>query len=274
MKMLSETVALETPDLVVFTGDIVTAGKVLPLWNNLLETIAINKIPFVLVFGNHDPEEELTRAEMSAIIASSPYSLNTLNEKDELADVELPVLPYEGNTPVAAIYCLDSQDYSKMKGVDGYGWFTRQQVDWLYDSCMNLAVKAGETVPSLAFFHIPLPEYVAAWEKRDENGFGYVGSKREPECPSDINQGMFAAMLESGGVIGMFVGHDHSNDYVVADNGIAMAYGCRSSVAYECPYRMIILKEGKREFETWKRRQDGTAVERCLFKKGKIKPLD
>ncbi len=273
-RMLSETLAAETPDLVVFTGDIVTAGRVRPLWNTLMDTLAVHKIPFAVVFGNHDPEEDLSRAEMSEIIAASPYSLNTLNAKGELADIEIPILPYNGETPVAAVYCLDSQDYSQMKGVDGYGWFTRQQVDWLYDSCVNMAAKAGETIPSLAFFHIPLPEYVSAWEKRDENGFGYVGDKREPECPSDINQGMFAAMLESGSVMGMFVGHDHTNDYVVADNGIAMAYGCRTTTGVEYPFRMIVLKEGKRQFETWKRKEDGTPSERCVFKKGKIKALN
>ena len=36
---------------------------------------------------------------------------------------------------------------------------------------------------------------------------------------------MFAAMAECGDVMGIFVGHDHDIDYVVAEKGIALGYG-------------------------------------------------
>lgn len=36
---------------------------------------------------------------------------------------------------------------------------------------------------------------------------------------------MFAAMKESGDVMGIFVGHDHDNDYAVMWKGILLAYG-------------------------------------------------
>ena len=36
---------------------------------------------------------------------------------------------------------------------------------------------------------------------------------------------MFAAMKEAGDVMGMFVGHDHDNDYAVMWKGILLAYG-------------------------------------------------
>lgn len=36
---------------------------------------------------------------------------------------------------------------------------------------------------------------------------------------------MFAAMKEAGDVMGMFVGHDHDNDYAVMWKDILLAYG-------------------------------------------------
>ncbi len=264
----------EQPDLVVFTGDIITAGKVRPLWNTLMETMAESKTPFAVMFGNHDPEEDLTRAEMSEIIAASPYSFNTLNEKGELADIEIPILTHKGNSVSSVIYCMDSHDYSQMEEVEGYGWFTRDQVDWLYDSCVEMKEKEGRNVPSLAFFHIPLPEYVEAWNNRVEGE--YVGHKGEDECPGAINTGMFAAMLESGSVMGVFTGHDHTSDYVVMKSGIALGYGrCTATHCYlRRGARIVVLKEGKREFESWIKREDDGGIDgHFQYKDGKMTEL-
>ena len=37
----------------------------------------------------------------------------------------------------------------------------------------------------------------------------------EKACAPKLNTGMFAAMKEAGDVMGVFVGHDHDNDYAV-----------------------------------------------------------
>ena len=47
----------------------------------------------------------------------------------------------------------------------------------------------------------------------------------EEACAPKLNTGMFAAMKESGDVMGIFVGHDHDNDYAVMWKGILLAYG-------------------------------------------------
>ena len=47
----------------------------------------------------------------------------------------------------------------------------------------------------------------------------------EKACAPELNTGMFTAMKEAGDVMGMFVGHDHDNDYAVMWKGILLAYG-------------------------------------------------
>lgn len=66
---------------------------------------------------------------------------------------------------------------------------------------------------------------------------------------------MFHAMIESEDVMGVFVGHDHDNDFIGNEYGIALAYGRVSGQeAYgdlERGARIIELHEGQFGFDTW-----------------------
>ena len=97
----------EHPDLVVFTGDVVTGKPAAEAWHRVLEPVAERNLPFCVVLGNHDAEQDLTRAEIGRIVTSYAGTLNTLGAGGELADV---VLEIAGTTqPAALLYCLDSQ---------------------------------------------------------------------------------------------------------------------------------------------------------------------
>ena len=76
-------------------------------------------------------------------------------------------------------------------------------------------------------------------------------------------------------VFGIFVGHDHDIDYIVADKGLALGYGRYSGD--DTTYnnlrpgaRILIVSEGKREFETYIREDDGRIVDHVRFKDGEI----
>lgn len=270
---ISRVVKQEKPDFIVLTGDIVTGGDASATWSRILDSLASFKTPFCIVYGNHDPERKLTRKEMSRPIVSTPYSLNRLNSAEELADVELEVLASQGDQPALLLYCMDSHDYSRIKSVKGYGWFTTDQIEWLRNSCnARTESNGGMSVPSLAFFHICLQEYGQAWSNPKNSR---KGKRAEDECPGALNTGMFAAMVESGSVMGTFVGHDHDNDYVVAEKGIALGYGRFSGD--DSTYnnlrpgaRVIVVEEGQRCFESWILEDDGRIAHRMKFSNGKI----
>lgn len=263
----------ERPDLVVFTGDVVTGKPAAEGWKRVLAPVAERNLPFCVVLGNHDAEQDLTRAQIARLVTSCGGSLNTLNEAGELADRELEVLGHASQQPALVLYCLDSHDYSTVEGVDGYGWFTPAQVAWLRNCCTaRTAASGGRPVPSLAFFHIVLHEYLAAWRNP---GASHIGRAAEEECPGALNTGMFAAMVETGSVMGTFVGHDHDIDYLVADKGICLGYGRYSgdNTTYNDlrpGVRLLVLTEGERGFETWIREDDGRMVDHARFGDGKI----
>ena len=261
----------EHPDLVVFTGDVVTGKPAAEAWHRVLEPVAERNLPFCVVLGNHDAEQDLTRAEIGRIVTSYAGTLNTLGAGGELADV---VLEIAGTTqPAALLYCLDSHSESLLEGIDGYDWFRPEQVAWLRDRCTaRRTANGGRAVPSLAFFHIVLPEYLAAWRNPSNT---HIGRAAEDECPGALNTGMFAAMIETGSVAGTFVGHDHDIDYLVAEKGVCLGYGRFSgdNTTYNNlrpGVRLLLLTEGERGFETWIREDDGRMVDHARFAEGKI----
>lgn len=270
---IDRIIRTERPDLLVFTGDVVTGSPAAGMWQRLLDTLSRRGVPYCIVLGNHDAEQDLPRREIARLVTSATGSLNTLDATGELADVELPVVDSAARKPAAVLYCLDSHDYSTLPGIEGYGWFEQEQVAWLRGRCAARTSENGGTpLPALAFFHIALPEYVAAWRNPDNSR---IGRAAEEECPGVLNPGMFAAMAESRSVMGTFVGHDHDIDYLVAEQGIVLGYGRFSgdNTTYNNlrpGARVIVLSEGVRGFETWIREDDGRIVDHVRFEGGKI----
>lgn len=270
---LERVLTSERPDLVVFTGDVVTGAPAEGMWRRLLDAVKRHGIPFCVVLGNHDAEQDLARTEIARIVTSYDGSLNRLADNGELADVELTVAGRGSDRPAWAFYCLDSHDYSTIEGIDGYGWFLPGQVEWLRACCTaRTEANGGRPLPSLAFFHIALPEYVAAWRNPDNS---HIGRAAEDECPGVLNTGMFSAMAATGSVVGTFVGHDHDIDYLVAEKSICLGYGRFSgdNTTYNNlrpGVRMLVLTEGTRGFETWIREDDGRMVDHARFDEGKI----
>ena len=73
---------------------------------------------------------------------------------------------------------------------------------------------------------------------------------------------MFTAMMESGDIMGVFVGHDHDNDYSVLWHDILLGFGRYSggNTVYnnlKPGARVIVLEEGQRHFNTYIREWDG-----------------
>ena len=76
---LDRILATERPDLVVFTGDVVTGAPAEGMWRRLLDTMTARRVPFCVVLGNHDSEQDLSRQQIGRIVTSYPGSLNALD---------------------------------------------------------------------------------------------------------------------------------------------------------------------------------------------------
>lgn len=263
-KTIAEVLANEKPDLVVFTGDVVTGRPVDKGWEMVTQPVIQLNIPFAVVFGNHDDENGMSRDEISHLLVRMPGCLLVPKVENVygFGNYVLSVKSSDGKTNEALLYCMDSNAYSTLETVKGYGWFHADQIDWYRAESRKRAELNGKVLPALAFFHIPLPEYNEAYKNEKQ---APVGLRLEDECSPKINSGMFTAMLECGDVMGTFVGHDHVNDYVACLHGVALAYGrfTGGKTTYgDLPNgaRIIELTEGMRAFKTWIRTGAGDVL--------------
>ena len=252
----------ERPDLVIFTGDnVLVPDLAFDRFRELVGPMIERKIPWAAVMGNHDFEfTKKSNREVMTFLETLPYSLC---ERGPYSlggggNYVLPVQAHGSSRISAAFYCMDSGDYADAKFSDGYAWFSHDTVGWFRGKSRELtAANGGTPLPALAFFHIPFPEFKEAFDS------GHVaGIKMEEVCCPKINSGMFAAMLESGSILGAFVGHDHNNDCAASFHGILLSYGRKTGdfCYLDLPSggaRVIELVDGSRSFSSWVRTAGG-----------------
>ena len=237
---MNEVLDVEKPDLVIYTGDLVFGKPASEALSKALEPVVSRRLPFAVTWGNHDDEQDMTRIELLEYME-------------------------DGKKVAAVLYVFDSNAYSSLKQVKGYDWIKPDQINWYVESSVGYTERnGGKPLPSLAFFHIPFPEYNEA--AQDENAL-LIGTRKEKACAPLINTGLYAAMLNAGDIMATFVGHDHVNDYVVDWKGILLCYGRftgGNTVYHDIPggngARVIELTQGVRSFKTWERLEGGKII--------------
>lgn len=252
---MNQVLDVEQPDLVVFTGDVIYSQPANENLSKVLHVVSDRKIPFAVTFGNHDQEQGMSNEELFKVISQNPYNV-TIDEVPSLSgtgNCALPIQSFNGKANAAVLYCLDSHRDCALD-VKGYDYIHPDQIAW-YQQKSRAFTQANQykPLPSLFFFHIPLPEYNEA--VANENASLY-GIRREKACSPVLNTGLFAAMKEQEDAMGVFVGHDHDNDYAVNWKGILLAYGRFTGGPTEYTHlpngaRVIELTEGSRTFRTW-----------------------
>ena len=272
------------PDLVVLTGDNISAGSAtigieaidLQLVkngiNNYMSVFEEIGVPVAIVFGNHDAEEIVTKeAQMEFYMAYSNCIAN-----DDNADLygcgtyNVPIYSSSDSEKIAYnLWMIDSNMYDETNG--GYDYVHEDQINWYINKSNELkAQNGGVPVPSMMFQHIIVPEiYDALVEipkvsdiSVEHNGKHYVlnpattsqGELNEAPCPSNTNSGQFEAVLNQGDVVAMHFGHDHKNTFLTTYKGVDLVNsptaGFGSYGDHNRGVRIIDLKEGTRDYET------------------------
>lgn len=249
--LLLRMIRAERPDLIVITGDLIYRTPGAALMSSICGAIASSGVPYAVALGNHDAEQGVSHEELYALIRTLPGCVNARYNApaERQGDFVIPILARDGKREEARLYVMDSNDYNADD--HSYKGFTAEQVAWYRTQCADAAARNGRRTNALIFFHVPLPEFGEAYRT------GLIaGSRLEAECPARDNRGMFRALVEGGEVSGVFVGHDHSNNYVAQKEGIALVYGQYSGGYAEYQElvsgaRMIALTEGRPGFTTW-----------------------
>lgn len=229
--LTEKLIEMEQPNLVIVTGDCLSGRDcespqaVRAAVANVAAAMEKKRVPWAIVFGNHDqehfPKTGLDKHAVLEIYASHPHNLNAGYERGLTGGGNKHLLIWDASEtkPVYCIWLLDSNEYVTEGKNTYYDWIHTDQILWYYQTSIQLEKQYGGKVPGLMFFHIPLREF-----NDMVNQAKIIGARHEPEAPAAINSGMFAAVLERGDVRGIYCGHDHTNNYVGRWKGVELGY--------------------------------------------------
>lgn len=288
LSLINSALDSEKPDLVIFTGDQVKGYSkkfkkdpaiIEKTIDTLVEPVAKRNIPFMVTYGNHDAQCGVDNCgQFSFYSKYSTFISGRLRAPEDVGTADVQIFSSNEKKPVFALYIIDS--HGKASDGSGYAPVDKEQIDW-YVSCREqLKEENGGYLPSLVFQHIPVPEFFDVIKKVSKRTNGAVpaygsheneyfvlndetkaagGFMLESPASPDVNTGEFDAMNEKGDVLGIYVGHDHNNSFVVNHKGIDLGYTQGAGFNVYGPgenrgVRIFELDESKpREYSTYTR---------------------
>lgn len=245
------------PDFIVLLGDNiaghfkgVTTEKVKSTIRKIGSIFDERKIPFALVFGNHDHEGlcslglDERNAKKFVLKEFQNFPTCLAAEGEEMTGVgnyNLQILNSKADKTVFNLWFIDSNPYAEKQEGGGYGYVHSDQISWYERKAESIKRENnGEHLPSFLFQHIIVPEIYEMLDSHGKKVKGSVkghgsysdkyytpkpefiksGSVNEGPCPPDINSGQLQAFAKKGDVLAAFFGHDHTNDFSACYKGI------------------------------------------------------
>lgn len=242
IKFINKVLDIENPQMVVFTGDQVMGDKSLQdsetTLLKALSPVIERGIPWALTWGNHDDEGSLSRWQLSELVSKLPFTLFEFSEFDTHDNIfgvgnYFKQVKDDQGKPLITFYFLDSHKYSKAAKISpGYDWIKEKQWEYfkqIYEDRLKTDIEKDPNHLSMAFFHIPLPEYLNQQSKRNPDITNeLVGTFKEGITAPKYNSGGLET-LDSMGVQVTSCGHDHCNDYCLRDdstpNNVWLCFG-------------------------------------------------
>lgn len=296
----------ETPDLVVLNGDMIT-GENTYLENSteyldkIVGPIAQRNIPFATTYGNHDinynlSTQALFEREKRLWPALSHTQKWVNNDNAGVSNYYIPV--YSSHTsdlfgPSALLYFFDSKGGKAFQQLDADGnqiqvpgVVDQSVVDWFTQTNALFKRWYRRPIPSLAFVHIPT--YASSAAQLTGAGIdNHTAPGINDDCCPTGTQGIdssgnwdgsdipfMQALLNTEGLIAVFSGHDHGNDWCYkwnsqldgmnfAGNGLDICFGRHTGYGGYGDWtrggRQIRLRESmlkEKAVETWVRLED------------------
>ena len=254
-RYVDEAVEKTNPDLIVLTGDNIYGelddyGR---MWKQLIRRMDSYKIPWCVVFGNHDNESAKGVQWQVDQLLESEYCV--FKQGDVSGNSNYNVLIRQGGDAKYLLYMLDSHgcttklhnpgeslmpdnpDIDKLVQTAG---LRVDQVNWMYKSGKDIREIYGE-IPSLMFMHIPpaeaaqvvhstygatVTQYPFVPDKEGDFGISY-------ENIGGASGGRYWRYAKELDCIGIFVGHQHMVATSIVCEGIRLTYGLKTGT---CDY--------------------------------------
>lgn len=220
------------PDLITVGGDVV-----LTAWNDICtqqfcDFMEQFEIPWAPIFGNHDYEGRADKAKLAEIYEASEHCLFKSGPEGMNGMGNYIVNLTKNGTPVYSLFFFDDGQFRITDGQITDGGINADQIAWYQWAVNGMTKLYGQQIPSMAFMHVPVPEYTQLTDNF------LMGQRGEDPCVAKVNDGFFEVFRQNGGTH-MFAGHDHLNNFITEYEGVTLGYFTKSS--YNCNFDFDML---------------------------------
>ena len=242
MRMLVSQIKRLKPDLVIFTGDVnqsdfqqIDAVQL----SLLMEKLGVY---WAYAFGNHEAREEkgYYKYLMYKGFQYGPHCLCRFGDPALFGYGNFAIhIKNSETTLLKSLYLFDSgrdiqpercAGYGLPANQTGYDFLKREQIGWYLREVQKTKALYGDT-KTVAYMHIPVPEYAEVFAGDEERGFTptgkaeiLYGTQYESVGCSPFNSGFFNAAAGEGSLQAIFAGHDHVNDFCALYRGVYLVY--------------------------------------------------
>ena len=242
VRMLVRQIKRLKPDLVILTGDVnqsdfqqIDAVQLSQLFEKL-------GVYWAYAFGNHETREEkgYYKYLMYKGFQYGPHCLCRFGDPSLFGYGNFAIHIKNGETSLAkSLYLFDSgrdiqpercAEYGLPANQSGYDFLKREQIAWYLREVEKSKQIYGST-KTIAYMHIPVPEYRQVFDGDDAHGFIpsgkaelIYGAQYESVGCSPYNSGFFDAAVGEGSLQAIFSGHDHVNDFCAIYRGVYLVY--------------------------------------------------
>lgn len=259
IKMLNAAYDTVKPDLIVFTGDnilgnhvddaiigplknkkkAITEKRIRKALSHILKPVEKRKIPFCMIYGNHDDRNALSKQEQADCYKDYEYffGLNSDEPQLDCDTYNVPIYDSKGEKVIYNLWLMDSAGKDDGSG-NGFEYVKPEAIEWYKRKSDELReANGGEPVMSLMFQHIPVPETKELFIECDKNDKCAVynghdkkyykldttranGYALEYAETTEKDFGQLDALREKGDVCALVFGHDHINCFTSEIDGV------------------------------------------------------
>ncbi|KAJ4251539.1 hypothetical protein NW762_011528 [Fusarium torreyae] len=264
VKVMSDVLDAESPDLVVINGDLINGESTYThnsthYVDQIVAPMVDRNLTWASTYGNHDHNRNINGSGILEREQMWPGARTTsMVSGDDVGTTNYYLPVFASNcsrncTPELILWFFDSRGGFYYQGGRLPNWVHTDVVEWFNDTNADLVEEYGREIPSLAFVHIPL--YASLQLQQDgidenyqpgtngetviQQGAGFCAEDDEEGSDCDYgNQDLplMRALIGTLGIIGVFSGHDHDNswcykwdsqvgDMNITGNGINLCYG-------------------------------------------------
>lgn len=211
-KLMNILVEQTDPDFVTTVGDNTASfiGHRRTRW--IISRFEAMNLPWSVTLGNHDGEGLADRTWLGNRYEEGENSLFSLGPGNIHGTGNYAVnITGESGEIVYSLIMMDSNTYRRYESGRDYDYIYNDQIQWYEWLNDGLSGSQGKPVPTMLFFHIPLPEFDSIRQEWEAGELEAAGGMREGVFCPPVNSGFFDTIKEVGTTTHIFNGHDHVN---------------------------------------------------------------